>query len=610
MRVSSLLRGRFAPLWLLLLFAILPLLALAADDEKSAKEDDDDKPRERPAAEEAAEVVIHEWNFWVADPTTERINAADLYPASLPAQVETIRSRKMPQGMVLPSPLAMMTFTGKPVSDIEIDLRISAGRVLAHWPPGKYKNSRLRWLDYSLGESLDDAPQLVPTPLDHWFNQARKEGLYLRSKARSERFLTYDVELNFNTNIKLAGGPDKYTITNPGPHPLSDVLISAPTKDGRRIGWLDALPVSKAAGQSAPTPTPSPAPQPTTGTAPTTGTVPAPDPVPAAPKAAEEAARAANAAAEAAKKAVVEKEAQAAAEKDAERKKQAVEKEAAAAKETQTVKQDATKPAAAAEKPATGTPTAATKTEAATEKADTKSPAPANPPMAETPVAEVKPAAAPGKLVPAATSPAPIAPSAKPGEAKPADAKPAESKAAELPGVEIVMSAPLKPGSDEYKAQTVDSLRARLVKAGLTESEADLMLAIYAQSIFESEDLVVIYRVPQALIDEKLPLAVYPDAKKIVRVGLVLVRNVDPQISSDIQQLVAQLGDAKYQVREKAAKRLSALGPLASPALKEAAKSTDAEVQFRAERILQEQEPDENGQPRNRARAVRVLRAG
>src|SRR4029079_17015824 len=132
---------------------------------------------------------------------------------------------------------------------------------------------------------------------------------------------------------------------------------------------------------------------------------------------------------------------------------------------------------------------------------------------------------------------------------------------------------------------------------------------IYSKAIFESEDLVVIYRVPQSVIDEKLPLAVYPDAKKIVRVGLVLVRNLDPKISSDIQQLVAQLGDNKYTIREAAAKRLSTLGPLAAPALKEAAKSSDAEVQFRAERILQEQEPDETGQQR-RVRAARIFRAG
>src|SRR5215212_1972741 len=113
-------------LWLMALLLAAPLL-IAADDEKPAKPDDDDKPRERPASEEAADIVIHEWNFWIADPTTEKINAADLYPTNLPAQVETIRSRKMPQGIVLPSPLSMMTFTGKPVADIEIDLRIPGG---------------------------------------------------------------------------------------------------------------------------------------------------------------------------------------------------------------------------------------------------------------------------------------------------------------------------------------------------------------------------------------------------------------------------------------------------------------------------------------------------
>ena len=54
----------------------------------------------------------------------------------------------------------------------------------------------------------------------------------------------------------------------------------------------------------------------------------------------------------------------------------------------------------------------------------------------------------------------------------------------------------------------------------------------------------------------------------------------------DVERLVTNLGAADYAERETAEKRLLELGRLAVPALKSALKSSDAEVQFRAERLL------------------------
>jgi hypothetical protein len=54
----------------------------------------------------------------------------------------------------------------------------------------------------------------------------------------------------------------------------------------------------------------------------------------------------------------------------------------------------------------------------------------------------------------------------------------------------------------------------------------------------------------------------------------------------EIARLVARLGDAKFQVREEAARQLRAIGSRAIPALSAALTGDNAEVRLRADRIL------------------------
>lgn len=63
---------------------------------------------------------------------------------------------------------------------------------------------------------------------------------------------------------------------------------------------------------------------------------------------------------------------------------------------------------------------------------------------------------------------------------------------------------------------------------------------------------------------------------------------LSPASADDIQKLVAQLGSEVWKEREEASARLTALGPAAAEALAAAAKSPDAEVRARAEKILSE----------------------
>ncbi len=153
-------------------------------------------------------------------------------------------------------------------------------------------------------------------------------------------------------------------------------------------------------------------------------------------------------------------------------------------------------------------------------------------------------------------------------------------------GFEVTLSAPLPVGSPEAAALTTKSLSGRLQRAGLNAHEAELFVAHYEHALFDSEAIVILCRLDPSVIEEKIRLSIFPEPAKTVRVAMVLMRNVDPQFGSEIERLVAELGHAKYSVRESAQKRLTELGSLAFGPLYTALKNPDLEIVLRAERIL------------------------
>lgn len=186
-----------------------------------------------------------------------------------------------------------------------------------------------------------------------------------------------------------------------------------------------------------------------------------------------------------------------------------------------------------------------------------------------------------GEAVPPGAVPPGGKPGGKPG-AKPA-AKPAPVKETEA---EITLSPPLSSGSDELQAATVGELRRRVSAAGLNDAELELLLSLYQPYLFESDDMVLLFRWPQAAIDEALPLSIEPDTAKVRRVAIVIARKVDPALRADIGRLITELGSATYEQREAAEKQLTTLGRLAIPLLTAAVENTDPEIASRAERIL------------------------
>jgi hypothetical protein len=153
-------------------------------------------------------------------------------------------------------------------------------------------------------------------------------------------------------------------------------------------------------------------------------------------------------------------------------------------------------------------------------------------------------------------------------------------------GVELSLSAPLASDSPQAKAATTDELTSRLTKAGLSPREAQLLVEQYADALFADNALVVFCRLDAAAIEHEMPLSIFPEPKSIVRVPLAVVRNADPQLGDEVRQLIVQLGDEKFTVREAAQRRLQAMGPLAFPELKKAINHADMEIVLRAERIL------------------------
>ena len=116
--------------------------------------------------------------------------------------------------------------------------------------------------------------------------------------------------------------------------------------------------------------------------------------------------------------------------------------------------------------------------------------------------------------------------------------------------------------------------------------DVEVICAILAQHAVDGNHLTAIYQLDAAELDRLLPLEVVPAPRKAVRVGLVIVKDIDPAIAQEIAALVKRLGDDDWSARESASKSLREIGASAKPQLESAAKSNDPEIAARAERLL------------------------
>jgi hypothetical protein len=196
-----------------------------------------------------------------------------------------------------------------------------------------------------------------------------------------------------------------------------------------------------------------------------------------------------------------------------------------------------------------------------------------------------------GKLIEAAVGELPVVkaaanPRANPpaGPATKAVAKMQAKTPATAPAAEAV--AHLAGVAATQPIGLASAWKPTLLNAGLSTADADLAVDVIAQYAVNTHSLTAVYRLDDAEFDRLLPLEVVPEPKKIVRVGLVIVRNLDPLASNEIDDLIAQMGDPSWPKRQAAYDALKALGSAATTRLQAATKNKDVEIAWRAERLL------------------------
>ena len=203
--------------------------------------------------------------------------------------------------------------------------------------------------------------------------------------------------------------------------------------------------------------------------------------------------------------------------------------------------------------------------------------------LAELPSPSAKPTTAPGTK-PATNPTTPAAATAPSTQPSTRPSTLASSQPSTKPtGFPIALAA----STAQSDAEVLAPWKMRLANTGLQTTDFDLILGILEKHALDANRLTAVYRLDAEQLDQLLPLDIVPTPRKTIRVGLVIVRNIDPAIVSEIETLVTQLGDAKWDARETAQKRLLELGLAARPKLEALLKTArDPEVVYRIERLI------------------------
>lgn len=514
-----------------------------------------------------APVEVNEWSIWVGNPTLKTLNAAKVYRNPMPNAVGTSRPKleERENAEKFPiAPVSIIQFFGEPARDVDVDLRVKKGSILAHWPMGREQPNRVTWFGSTLTvDPPTDAP-MGHLPDSSWLRQIREssQALYLKYQTRSDRLIAYDVELASPVPLRLRGGPDEYTLQNLTNHRLIDVAVIAPTDDGFRVGWLDELPSAAIATEK-----------------PDDGDSKKPDD----PKDGDSQKRA-------------EALFQEPDEKPAADKEEPLPPLPAEADTTVRARVDQllNQPIALGAKPTPRRDLIGAVAQQARIRVEFDAPAlarekidlsqPTEPSAAEVgardalidllgPIGLSYRVTADGRLFVTTST-------------RLAEAADETDKAIEGPPVKLVMSQPRAADDASYGELTRDALARRLESRGLRKDVAARILDHYGADLFEPGELIVLASFSREAIDEAILLDVFPPPKKLTRVALVIVHGVDPRLQDRARELVKQLGDPAWKTREWAESSLLALGSVAVPALEDALRDPDVEVIARAERLL------------------------
>ncbi|MCA1685756.1 MAG: hypothetical protein LC745_07160 [Planctomycetia bacterium] len=513
-------------------------------------------------------VDVYEWSVWVGSPAQTTLNAARNYPNAMPGVVGTSRSKlegKELVGKFPVAPVSVVQFFGQPYRDLDADVRVKKGALLAHWPPGAERAGRVQWFKSDLTEAPGAGVPSGFLPDGHWLQKLRKvePALYHQRESRAERFLAYDTELAVPVPLKLRGGPDEYTLQNLTGYKLLDVAVVAPTADGYRVGWLDELP--------------SAAPE---GTGPKDKGKDKDDGPKKPGKSDREQAEE-----------VFEK-----AEKDKDKDEPKLKPLPAEGDPNVRARVDQI-----LNRPVTVNIEQAPRKDVLglvlnqarlRHEIDEKTLAKADVDLGKPMSLQAVNVAARDALSDVIGS---VGLSYRVTEdgtlfvttaARLAEDSGKKGAVIEGPPVKLTLSQPLKPDHPSYRELTRDSYARRLGRQGLREEVAGTLLDRYGDSLFAPEGLIVLAHFSRDAIDEAVLLDVFPEPRRLVRTALVVVHGVDPRLQDRAREMVKRLGDRLPKDREAAETQLFELGPVAVPVLEDALRDKDLEVVFRAERLL------------------------
>ncbi|QEH34113.1 hypothetical protein OJF2_26470 [Aquisphaera giovannonii] len=519
-------------------------------------------------------VEVYEWSVWVGSPAQNSLNQPRVYRNAMPGPVGTVRpkvegpelNRQFPV-----APVSVVQAFGEPTQDVDFDLRVKKGSVLAHWPQATERSDGLRWFKANLlaAAPAGTAPGFIPE--DHWFQKLRRsdKALTIKHETRVERFLSYDAEVAIPIPVKIRGGPDEYTLQNLTNAKLLDVAVIAPVDGGRyRFGWLDELPSG----------------------------------VPRS-VADEEAAK--------------EKE-----KKESEKNRDKPEAKAKAAEAALEKAEAELKPGDKKAEPKPIPAEADADTRARVDQALNR-PVTVNadkvprrdvlalvagqarvryevddPTLAKDKIDLGQPMTLKNGRIAARDALAEVLGTIGLSYRVTEDASLFITTAARLaaetnkkaviegPPIKLTLSQPLSPSDPSFRQVTRDTYARRLAAQGMRAEVVQAYLDQYAPTIFEPKGLIVLAHLSREALDEIVLLDVFPTPKKFVRTAAVIAHGVDPRLQDRARLLVKQLGDLGPRAREEAETQLFDLGPVAIPVLEDALREKDIEIVFRAERIL------------------------
>jgi hypothetical protein len=520
-------------------------------------------------------VEVYDWSVWVGSPSQTSLNGSRTYKNALPTVVGTSRPKlegKELDGKFPIAPISVVQFFGEPYRDIDIDLRVKKGTVLAHWPPGSERAGRVQWFKSDLTKTPPAGVPVGFLPDAHWLQKLRRIGpaLYHQRESRAERFLAYDTELTVPVPLKLRGGPDEYTLQNLTGFRLLDVAVIAPTDNGYRVGWLDELPS-------------------------------------AAPEGSGEAAKAKDKEKEDAKKKQksdrekaedVFAKAETDAKKDQQKDKDKDEPKPLPAEGDANVKarmdQILNRPVTVnvEEAPRKGVLDLVAGQARFRYELDEKTLVKAEVDLGKSMSLKAAGIAARDALADVLGT---VGLSYRVTEdgtlfittaARLAEDSGKKGAVIEGPPVKLTLSQPLKPSNPSYRELTRDQYARRLARQGLREEVLQSILDQYAEALFAPDGLIVLAHFTRDAIDEAVLLDVFPAPKKLVRTAVFVIHGVDPRLQDRARALVQKLGDDLPKTRETAETQLFELGPVAVPVLEDALRNSDVEIVFRAERLL------------------------